>query len=169
MSDFPATADLPPGPRERAEPTQQADPGQQADGGEEPTASGQAQEKLTVGQLLRVGAAAYLRQDADRGACPQVQSTLAKLSLCRTRALGGRTYQCDRCGQVSEVFHSCGDRHCPICSGRKRYDFAQRAEQLILGSVTYFQVVFTLPAELSGLALANRMSTCAQTVPVICA
>jgi len=86
-----------------------------------------------------------------------VQSTLAKLSLCRTRALGGRTYQCDQCGELSEVYHSCGDRHCPQCSGRKRYDFAARAEQLILESVTYYQVVFTLPSDLSELALANRL------------
>ena len=86
-----------------------------------------------------------------------MQSTLAKLSLCRTPALGGRTYQCDRCGEVSEVFHSCGDRHCSQCAGRKRYDFAARAGQLILPKVTYYQVVFTLPSELSELALANRM------------
>jgi hypothetical protein len=85
-----------------------------------------------------------------------VQSVLAKLSLCRTRALGGKTYQCDDCGAASEVYHSCGDRHCPQCSGCKRYDFAIRAEQLILERVTYYQVVFTLPGELSELALVNR-------------
>jgi len=85
-----------------------------------------------------------------------VQSTLAKLSLCRTPALGGKQYACDSCGQTESVHHSCGDRHCPICSGRKRYDFAERAEQLILDGVTYYQVVFTLPSELSELALANR-------------
>lgn len=44
-----------------------------------------------------------------------------------------------------------------MCSGRKRYDFAARAEDLILDSVTYYQVVFTLPSELTELALANRM------------
>jgi hypothetical protein len=85
-----------------------------------------------------------------------VQSTLAKLSLCRTPALGGNEYACDRCGETTLVPHSCGDRHCPICSGRKRFDFAQRAEQLILDGVTYYQVVFTLPSELSELALVNR-------------
>ncbi len=85
-----------------------------------------------------------------------MQSVLAKLSLCRTRALGGQTYQCDDCSEVTEVFHSCGDRHCPQCSGCKRYDFALRAEQLILSDVIYYQVVFTLPGDLSELALANR-------------
>ena len=97
-----------------------------------------------------------MKQYAGRGACHQVQSVLAKLSLCRTRALGGKTYQCDECDAVTEVYHSCGDRHCPQCSGCKRYDFAARAEQLILPGVTYYQVVFTLPSELSEMALANR-------------
>jgi hypothetical protein len=111
-----------------------------------------------LAQILRGGAARYVREHAGGGACPQVQSTLAKLSLCRTPGLGGRTYQCDDCGEVTEVFHSCGDRHCPQCAGRKRYDFAARAGQLILPGVTYYQVVFTLPSELSELALANRMA-----------
>jgi predicted nucleic acid-binding Zn ribbon protein len=87
-----------------------------------------------------------------------VREVLAKLSLCRTRALGGKTYQCDDCGELTEVFHSCSDRHCPQCSGCKRYDFALRAEELILEGVTYYQVVFTLPHELSELALANRLA-----------
>ncbi len=85
-----------------------------------------------------------------------MQSTLAKLSLCRTRALGGQTYQCNDCSEITEVYHSCGDRHCPQCSGCKRYDFAERSEQLILEGVIYYQVVFTLPGQLSELALANR-------------
>ena len=97
-----------------------------------------------------------MKQYAGRGACFQVQSVLAKLSLCRTRALGGKTYQCNDCGEVTEVHHSCSDRHCPQCSGCKRYDFAKRAEQLILPGVTYYQVVFTLPSELSEMALSNR-------------
>ena len=77
--------------------------------------------------------------------------------MCRTRALGSKEiYQCDDCNEVTEIYHSCGDRHCPQCSGCKRYDFAERAEQLIIEGVTYYQVVFTLPGKLSRLALANR-------------
>lgn len=130
--------------------------------GERTTAAGQTitagatAAKLSVAQILRQGAAAYVRQHGGSGACGVVQSTLAKLSLCRTPALGGNEYTCDSCGETTLVPHSCGDRHCPICSGRKRFDFAQRAEQLILDGVTYYQVVFTLPSELSELALVNR-------------
>ena len=107
---------------------------------------------------MRSQCAVYAKQYAGRGACFQVQSVLAKLSLCRTRALGGQVYRCDDCEHEVERFHSCGDRHCPQCSGCKRFDFAERAERLILEGVTYYQVVFTLPGELSELALANRES-----------
>jgi hypothetical protein len=124
----------------------------------EPASEGQPTTKLSLAQILRSQSAAYVKQYAGRGACFQVQSVLAKLSLCRTRALGGKTYQCDDCSEVTEVYHSCSDRHCPQCSGCKRYDFAKRAEQLLLEGVTYYQVVFTLPSVLSELALANRES-----------
>ena len=79
--------------------------------------------------------------------------------MCRTHVLGGRKYQCDDCGKTSTRYNSCGDRHCPGCSGSKRFDFTQRASELLLEGVDYYQVVFTLPNELSKLALANRVST----------
>jgi hypothetical protein len=85
-----------------------------------------------------------------------VQSTLAKLSLCRTSDLGGRWYECDDCDRVTKLHNSCGDRHCPGCSGSKRQDFSERAEKLLLEGVGYYQVVFTLPEVLSTMALANR-------------
>ena len=71
-----------------------------------------------------------VKQYADRGACYQVQSVLAKLSLCRTHAMGGKNCQCDDCDEVTQAYHSSGDRQGPWCSGCKRYDFAKRAEQL---------------------------------------
>ena len=93
-----------------------------------------------------------------RQAGPQVQSTLAKLSLCRTAALGGRKLQCESCQHRCAVYNSCGDRHCPRCGGAKRSDWLNRTEQLLLPQVNYFQVVFTLPDTLSSLALGNRRS-----------
>lgn len=85
-----------------------------------------------------------------------VQSTLAKLSLCRTNALGGRWYECNDCRRITKLHNSCGDRHCPGCSGGKRRDFSERASKLLLDGVDYYQVVFTLPEVISQLALANR-------------
>lgn len=85
-----------------------------------------------------------------------VQSVLAKLSLCRTAALGGRWYECDECLAECGIYNSCGDRHCPQCSGAKRYQFSERASSMFLAGIDYYQVVFTLPSELSKLALGNR-------------
>ena len=85
-----------------------------------------------------------------------MQSTLAKLSLCRTAALGGRRYRCNGCARECTVYNSCGDRHCPTCAGAKRSDWIDSTRGLLLDGVPYFQVVFTLPDELSSLALGNR-------------
>jgi len=85
-----------------------------------------------------------------------VQSTLAKITLCRTAALGGRWYRCDDCGETTKLYNSCGDRHCPGCSGAKRADFNDRASQLITPGVQHYQVIFTVPEIVSTLALANR-------------
>ena len=88
--------------------------------------------------------------------CRQVQSTLAKLELCRTDALGGHLYRCDPCDFECRVNNSCGDRHCPQCAGAKRADWLDSTSQLLLPGITYFQVVFTIPDKLSSLALGNR-------------
>ena len=89
-------------------------------------------------------------------AVPQVTSTLAKLELCRTEALGGHLYRCDACDIECRVNNSCGDRHCPQCAGAKRADWLDSTSKLLLPGITYFQVVFTIPDKLSSLALGNR-------------
>jgi hypothetical protein len=89
-------------------------------------------------------------------AVPQVQSTLAKLSLCRTAALGGRRYKCEGCASECTLYNSCGDRHCPQCSGAKRSDWLDSTAELLLPGIEYFQVVFTIPETLSSLTLGNR-------------
>ena len=110
---------------------------------------------LTVANLLQQYTPGYVTQFPGP-AVPQVQSTLAKLSLCRTAALGGRLLACESCERQCVVYNSCGDRHCPQCSGAKRADWLERTRTLLLPSVNYFQVVFTLPQQLSSLALGHR-------------
>jgi len=108
-----------------------------------------------VAQILRIAAPQYVKRYGQQ-AVPQVQSTLAKLSLCRTAVLGSHRYRCNRCEHECQVYNSCGDRHCPQCSGAKRADWIDSTEKLLLDGVQHFQVVFTLPSELSSLALGNR-------------
>lgn len=54
------------------------------------------------------------------------------------------------------MYNSCGDRHCPQCSGARRADWLDNTAELILPGIHYFQIVFTLPADLSPLILGNR-------------
>ncbi|TWT93492.1 IS91 family transposase [Neorhodopirellula pilleata] len=110
---------------------------------------------LSVAGLLKRYAPRYLQKHGVQ-AVPQVQSTLAKLSLCRTRALGGHVYRCRGCQSETPLYNSCGDRHCPQCSGAKRADWLDSTSELLVPGVTYFQVVFTLPEELAALSLGNR-------------
>ena len=86
----------------------------------------------------------------------QVQSVLSKIALCRTAKLLGRLFECPGCQQRYGVYNSCGERHCPQCSGARRADWTGRSEQLLLAGVNYFQVVFTIPDKLSRLLLGNR-------------
>ena len=131
--------------------------------------------ELSVAEILCVTAPKFIERYGQQAA-PQVHSTLAKLSLCRTAALGGRRYRCDGCEHECVLYNSCGDRHCPQCSGAKRADWIDSTKKLLLDGINYFQVVFTLPSELSSLALGNRkkifysaMTLCEQTDLVLCA
>src|SRR4249919_1345484 len=80
---------------------------------------------------------------------------LVAIERCRTAAMGGHVDQCTGCGHRAISYNSCRNRHCPKCQGeaRERWVEARREELL---PVEYFHVVFTLPDELSPLALQNR-------------
>jgi hypothetical protein len=69
--------------------------------------------------------------------------------------MGGHVTQCDHCDEVRYHYHSCGNRSCPQCGGSKRAAWLAKCQADLL-PVPYFHVVFTLPHELSALALGNR-------------
>jgi len=74
---------------------------------------------------------------------------------CRTAALGGHLEQCDQCGYQQIAYNSCANRHCPKCQAAARAKWMQaRAEELL--PVEYYHVIFTLPEQLSQLALHNK-------------
>jgi len=78
------------------------------------------------------------------------------MHFCRSSDLGKRVYRCDPCNYETTVFNSCGDRNCPQCSGAKRSNWLDSTLKLTISQATYFQVVFTLPEQLSSLALGNQ-------------
>jgi hypothetical protein len=88
--------------------------------------------------------------------CAQVKNVLSKILTCRTSLLKGRLYRCGDCGSEINMYNSCADRHCPLCGGARRADWMDKSSAVLLPSVPYFQVVFTLPNQLSPLILGNR-------------
>jgi hypothetical protein len=81
-----------------------------------------------------------------------VQRTLNALERCRTALLGGHVEACDSCGAIRIAYNSCRNRHCPKCQATEREAWMLARENELL-PVSYFHVVFTLPAQLNALAI----------------
>lgn len=78
---------------------------------------------------------------------------LMALARCRTKYLGGRKLQCSVCAKTQIVYNSCRNRHCPLCQNSQKEQWIAARENDVL-PIQYFHLVFTLPSELNGLALA---------------
>ena len=79
---------------------------------------------------------------------------MSAIEQCRSRALGGHALRCSACAQPQIAYNSCRNRHCPKCQALARAHWLDQQAQHLL-PVEYHHVVFTLPAELGELALAN--------------
>ena len=83
------------------------------------------------------------------------RAVLDAVEHCRTAAMGGHVPVCLDCGHVGDPeYNSCHNRHCPKCPAVAQAKWiAGRLERVL--PTHYFHVVFTLPAQLRGLAQAN--------------
>jgi hypothetical protein len=78
---------------------------------------------------------------------PEQAQAVAHILACRTGRLGGHLAFCSHCGARHYAYHSCRDRNCPRCGGLDQRLWAE-AQLPHLLPVSYFHVVFTLPASL---------------------
>lgn len=106
--------------------------------------------KLEVADVFRSLDASFV------AALPAAQRRVVDdIVACRTAALGGHVEQCDQCGYRQIAYNSCRNRHCAKCQAAARAEWMEaRAEELL--PCEYFHVVFTLPEQLSPLALQNK-------------
>jgi hypothetical protein len=105
-----------------------------------------------LAEILRRYAPAVLSAEAAR--------VVRDLVACRTPSLGGRREVCDHCGDVREIYNSCGNRHCPNCQALAQERWLQRQQKDLL-PVAYFHLVFTVPDVLHPLFLGARRAACA--------
>jgi Putative transposase/Transposase zinc-binding domain len=108
----------------------------------------------TLAEIVRQYGEAYRTQYADQ-LLPSQQAALHAIEQCRTEALGGHVYGCPACGTQHYSYHSCRNRHCPMCQHDATQTWLARQHQLLL-PVPYFLVTFTLPAELRVLAYRHQ-------------
>jgi len=107
---------------------------------------------LEIADIFRTHGDAYRR--AHRLSKEQ-RCAMRSIEACRTAALGGHVDVCDACGYQRPAYNSCRNRHCPKCQSLAQARWIEQRKQRILPT-HYFHVVFTLPAALRPLALANR-------------
>jgi hypothetical protein len=106
---------------------------------------------LEVADIVRAHGEAFVRAHV---LTPDQHAVLRAITRCRTAALGGHADVCDSCGHVEVAYNSCRNRHCPKCQSLSQARWIERRMQRVL-PVHAFHVVFTLPAELRGLAMAH--------------
>jgi hypothetical protein len=110
------------------------------------------QDHLTLGAILRAFLPALL---------PLLKlgkhklQVLWHLAACGTPQLGANLFACPHCPHRHWAPRSCGDRHCPRCMVAKSRQWLEKQTRSLL-PITYYHCVFTLPAELNSLVLANQ-------------
>ncbi len=117
------------------------------------TAAALARPAWEVADVIRQYGAAFQQKYGGVLSATQRQA-LRDLARCRTAALGGHVEHCLDCGHERIAYNSCRNRHCPKCQALARALWLEQQAQHLL-PVEYHHVVFTLPAPLGELALAN--------------
>jgi hypothetical protein len=111
-----------------------------------------SKQEFEVADVIRQFEGAY-RQEYP--VTPQQARVLAALKACRTAELGGHIYQCNECGALEFVYHSCRDRHCPKCGKFKKAEWIER-QKVVLLPIPYFHITFTTDHAINPLVAANQ-------------
>jgi Putative transposase/Transposase zinc-binding domain len=85
---------------------------------------------------------------------PDQGKVMRAIETCRTEVLGGHVDVCPACGYSRPAYNSCRNRHCPKCQFLTQAKWVEERMARIL-PVSYFHVVFTLPAALRPLVRRN--------------
>ena len=109
---------------------------------------------LEVADIFHRHGAEFRAQHAGHISLAPVK-VISAIETCRTAALGGHVEGCTACGHRRIAYNSCRNRHCPKCQGAAARDWLAAREADLL-PVGYFHVVFTVPAEIAGMALHNK-------------
>jgi len=109
---------------------------------------------LEVADIFRANGPAWRNANAGHVSLEQLK-VMSAIERCRTAALGGHVERCEDCRYTTIAYNSCRNRHCPKCQGAAaRQWLAERQAELL--PVSYYHVVFTMPAAIAGIAYQNK-------------
>ncbi len=108
---------------------------------------GESASTLSVHQLLVRHGPEYLQRFGPSLPARQRQ-VLQRILACRTPALGGQLFGCRECGTYHYRYHSCNDRHCPLCGQTDADQWLARQASRLLLPTPYFLLTFTVPEPL---------------------
>jgi hypothetical protein len=109
---------------------------------------------IEVADVFRRFAADYLSAHG-ASMLPSHRRAIEDILNCRTAALGGQVWRCEKCDTEMFSWHSCRNRGCPKCHTAQTREWLEgrRAEML---PVPYFHITITVPEELREVLHANQ-------------
>jgi hypothetical protein len=109
---------------------------------------------LELADIVRAHGPSYIAKQGNR-LLPSQRSALRAIVQCRTEALGGHVYTCEKCQQVQYRYHSCRNRHCPKCQQQEAQEWLAKNSEF-LPEAPYYLITFTLPAGIRKFAYRNQ-------------
>jgi hypothetical protein len=109
---------------------------------------------LEVADIFHAHGAAWRKANAGHVSLAQLK-VMSAIEHCRTSALGGHVERCEDCAHTRISYNSCGNRHCPKCQAAAARRWLEDREAELL-PVSYYHVVFTLPAAIAAIAFQNK-------------
>jgi hypothetical protein len=110
---------------------------------------------LELADIVRAIGAAYRRKHGSR-ILPSHLRAMRDIERCRTPALGGHLWACDRdCGHLRFRYHSCRNRSCPKCDSHRTRRWVETQRSRALACST-FLLTFTLPEEIRAVARSHQ-------------
>jgi putative transposase/transposase-like zinc-binding protein len=109
---------------------------------------------IEVADVFRRFAADYLSAHG-ASMLPSHRRAIEDILNCRTAALGGQVWRCEKCDTEMFSWHSCRNRSCPKCHTAQTQEWleSRRAEML---PVPYFHITITVPKELREVLRARQ-------------
>jgi hypothetical protein len=109
---------------------------------------------VELADIFRLHGPDYLDKFSQRMP-PSHRRAMQDIIDCRTESLGGQTFFCKKCNELSYSYHSCKNRHCPKCGNDQANIWLEEQKSLLLPT-HHFLITFTLPKELRAIARANQ-------------